>query len=115
MFNLNAYRVAQREGTRAMAATAPRMLEMLEEERQGGRARTEQTTRTLKSFLLQEGEAASRQAKCRWCRKEGIAVYQLQHDGIAVAKQADEERVARAMSDAASAACGMRVIVAAEE
>ena len=115
MFNLNAYRVAQREGTRAMAATAPRMLEMLEEERQGGRARTEQTTRTLKSFLLQEGEAASRQAKCRWCRKEGIAVYQLQHYGIAVAKQADEERVARAMSDAASAACGMRVIVAAEE
>ena len=42
-------------------------------------------------------------------------MYQLQHDGIAVAKQADEERVARAMSDAASAACGMRVIVAAEE
>ena len=65
--------------------------------------------------LLQEGEAASRQAKCRWSRARGIGVYQLQHDGVVVARQTDAAGVAQAMSEAASAACGLPVVVIPED
>ena len=114
MFDLNAYRLAQQAGTRAMADSAPRMLEMVQDmRRKQGPAGGER--RTLKSFLLQEGEAASRQAKCRWCRERGIDIYQLQHDGIVVGKRVDGGYVAGEMSEAASAACGMKVVVQVEE
>ena len=120
-FDLNAYRAAQREGTGIMAEGAPRMLEMITEQPTGGTGRkdksqcAEKSRRTLKSFLLQEGEAASRQAKCRWSRARGIGVYQLQHDGVVVARQTDAAGVAQAMSEAASAACGLPVVVIPED
>ena len=119
-FDLNVYRAAQQEGTKVMTGGAPRMLEMLREQQKSGSRRAEEwksvegKKRTLKSFLLQEGEAASRQAKCRWCRERGIDIYQLQHDGIMVARRGDVNGMARAMSEAASAACQLRVVVMPE-
>ena len=40
--------------------------------------------RTAKSYVLQEAEAASRNAKTEWCRNNGLGVEDLQHDGIVV-------------------------------
>ena len=63
---------------------------------------------TAKSYILQEAEAASRAAKIRWCRAEGIEVSSLQHDGIMMGgiQESDEARVATGLSQAATAACG---------
>ena len=41
--------------------------------------------RTLKSFLLQEAESFSREAKAEWCAMNSHAAVNLQHDGVIVA------------------------------
>ena len=111
-FDLEAYRTAQLAGTESMAREMPRMLEMLRElagvaeRRQQGKVE-----RTLKSFRLQEGEAVARQAKVRWCARHGLQVYQLQHDGIAVEKKGDMAQIAQGMSEVASEACTLKVVV----
>ena len=47
---------------------------------------------TLKSYMLQEeAEAASREAKIRWCEQAGVRVVSLQHDGIVAIVGAGEE------------------------
>ena len=59
----------------------------------GKTAPTERALRTkLKSYMLQEAEAASREAKLRWAAEEGVRVISLQHDGV-VAMVQGEERV----------------------
>ena len=72
----------------------------------------------MKSYMLQEAEAASREAKLRWAAESGVRVISLQHDGRVVAMVKGEERVqaaAEAMACAATAACGYGVKVIPKE
>jgi hypothetical protein len=73
--------------------------------------------RTAKSYVLQEAEAASRNAKIGWCRANGLDVADLQHDGIVVIGVEDMEegrrQAAEGMARAASRACGYEVGVEA--
>ena len=69
---------------------------------------------TLKSYMLQEeAEAASREAKIRWCEQAGVRVVSLQHDGIVAIVGAGEESdsAAKGMAREATAACGYGVKV----
>ena len=68
---------------------------------------------TLKSYMLQEAEAASREAKIKWCERAGVRVVSLQHDGIVAIVRAGEEsdRAAEGMAKEATAACGYGVKV----
>ena len=69
---------------------------------------------TLKSYLLQEAEAASREAKFREMEGRASAhVVSLQHVGIVIAGEADG--LASALSRAASVACGYEVPVVVEK
>ena len=68
---------------------------------------------TLKSYMLQEAEAASREAKLSWCQQAGIRVVSLQHDGIVAMVVAGEacDHAAQGMAKVATAACGYKVKV----
>ena len=81
------------------------------------RAQANKPALRMKSYLLQEAEAVSREAKVKWCREQGMRVLNLQHDGIFVESlpegQTDAE-VAELLGAAASRAAGYEVIVAAE-
>ena len=46
---------------------------------------------TAKSYILQEAEATSREAKLWECKKRGIQVGSLQHDGILCYVRKEEE------------------------
>ena len=73
---------------------------------------------TLKSYMLQEAEAASREAKLRWCGEHDVRVISLQHDGV-VAMTGESalgrDAMAEAMSEVATAACGYGVKVIPKE
>ena len=56
----------------------------------------------------------ARQAKVRWCGKHGLQVYQLQHDGIAVERKGNVAQAAQGMSEVASEACALKVVVVGE-
>ena len=43
---------------------------------------------TLKSYILQEAEGISRDAKRRWCTAHGHRCYSLQHDGVVIGLRA---------------------------
>ena len=73
---------------------------------------------TLKSYMLQEAEAASREAKLRWCREHNARAISLQHDGVvAMTGESTLGRtaIAEAMSEVATAACGYGVKVIPKE
>ena len=63
--------------------------------------------------MLQEAEAASREAKLRWCKEEKVRAISLQHDGIVamVRGAARCGRAAHDMARVATAACGYQVRV----
>ena len=69
------------------------------------------------SYLLQEAEAVSRNAKIKcWCEANGIEVLNLQHDGVVgygLPSGKNEHDVAAAMAVAATEACGFEVDVEA--
>jgi hypothetical protein len=70
------------------------------------------------SYLLQEAEAVSRNAKIEWCDTNGIQVLNLQHDGMVgfgMPAGMDSGMVAAHMAAAASVACGYQVEVEAEQ
>ena len=72
---------------------------------------------TWKSYLLQEAEATSREAKIRWCVANGKKVFGLQHDGIVVQSGDDaseETAMAAAMEVAATKEAGYSVKIKAE-
>ena len=64
--------------------------------------------RTLKSFILQDLESVSRDAKVEWCAQHGHAVLSAQHDGIVVSLRAGTtaEEARRAMQEASGTALG---------
>ena len=110
------YHRALASGTRWMAARLGSMVRFIE---RGAKTQHERrkAERTAKSYVLQEAEAASRNAKIGWCRANGLDVADLQHDGIVVVGVEDTEearkRAAEGMARAASRACGYEVGVEA--
>jgi hypothetical protein len=54
--------------------------------------RIEHPERTLASYIFQEKEAISRNAKIAWCTQKGHKVHNLQHDGIIVSLATGEKR-----------------------
>ena len=101
-----------------MAARHPRMLQLVTAamSAKDRRARKD-PARRLKSYLLQEAEATSREAKIRWCVANGKKVFGLQHDGIVVQSGDDaseETAMAAAMEVAATKEAGYSVKIKAE-
>ena len=47
--------------------------------------RLEHPERTLASYVFQEAEGVSRQAKVRWAVQQGHTVLNLEHDGVVLA------------------------------
>ena len=68
------------------------------------------------SYLLQEAEAVSRNAKIKWCEANGVEVLNLQHDGVVgygLPSGKSEHDVAAEMAMVATVACGFKVDVEA--
>ena len=66
----------------------------------------------LKSYLLQEAEATARDAKVAWFESQGMRVTSLQHDGVLVASNGnDQQSLEKGSSNAATQACGFQVEV----
>ena len=81
---MGAYVGEQPERTREAARRMPLALclaKQLNEDWHRGQRHHE---RTLKSYLLQEGEGVSRVAKLAWCAQHGCTAINLQHDGVVV-------------------------------
>ena len=57
--------------------------------------------RTLASYVFQEAEGISREAKLWWCRVHGHTVHNLQHDGVVVetARGVTAEAAAAALTE----------------
>ena len=117
-YALEDYQRAQRQGTTELAAASPRMLAYVTEHmKPSERTRANKPALRMKSYLLQEAEAVSREAKVHWCREKGLRVLNLQHDGIFVESLPEgltAAEVAELLGAAASRAAGYEVIVAAE-
>ena len=74
-----------------------------------------------KSYVLQEAEAVSREAKIGWALQQGVPVHSLQHDCVVVGRRgrnaadaAEGVAMAREMSHAASSTAGYGVRVTAK-
>lgn len=103
------YIAAQRAGTAWLAARMPAMrayvtthLRHIHDHR-----RLAHPERTLSSYVWQEAEAISREAKLRWARVGGHIVHNLQHDGVIVSlSRGTREDAARALSEVCGRALG---------
>ena len=107
-FDMGAYVGEQPERTREAARRMPLALclaKQLNEDWHRGQRHHE---RTLKSYLLQEGEGVSRVAKLAWCAQHGCTAINLQHDGVVVRLTDDwtAEAAEADLSRMATAACG---------
>ena len=116
VFAPSQYKKEQEAGTQQAMRESSRALQYLALLKHGGGetpagARKRRTT--LKSYMLQEAEAASREAKLSWCQQAGIRVVSLQHDGIVAMVVAGEacDHAAQGMAKVATAACGYKVKV----
>ena len=74
-----------------------------------------------KSYVLQEAEAVSREAKIGWALQRGVPVHSLQHDCVVIGRRgrnaadvAEGAVMAREMSHAASSKAGYGVRVTAK-
>ena len=89
-FSFDAYRRVQRVGTRWLAEkmTAMRQFVVTWMRARGdveSRRRLEHPERTLASYVFQEAEGLSRNAKLTWAARGGHTVQNLQHDGVVIA------------------------------
>ena len=81
IFRLADFITAQPARTRWLVNRCPRMFELIA----GAKNRPgDHPERTLKSFVLQELEGRSRNAKIRWAEEHGHEWFSLQHDGVAM-------------------------------
>jgi len=115
LFSLEAYREELCASARWMADKSGGMMAFLRQpdvrskgkrgKRRRAKARPELT---LKSYVLQEAEAVSREAKIGESSAAGLRVVGLQHDGIALMgiKDGEEGGMARRMGEAATRAVG---------
>ena len=111
-FSLAEYRTAQQEGTRCIAGRSEAMLEMLREGFRAGSREWKRRELTAKSYVLQEAEAAAREAKMQWAEEAGLEVQGLQHDGIVVGGSGvNAAEMELGMSRAATQWCGYSVDV----
>ena len=124
-FSMEGYREELRGSAEWMAARAGSMMDFMGQpdahaakrgKRGKRRRRNNCPEMTLKSYLLQEAEAVSREAKLAAAAAGGLRVVGLQHDGIALVgvHDGEEAEVARRLSAAATAACGYDTAVVVE-
>jgi hypothetical protein len=123
LFSLEAYRDELCASAKGMAEKAEGMMAFICQpdvrskgkrgKRRRARARPELT---LKSYVLQEAEAVSREAKMREAEARGARVVSLQHDGIAILNVQDgaEGDMARGLGEVASQAVGYSTSVVLE-
>ena len=115
-FSMDKYRQSQETGTKWMAARSSRMLEFLNEMPKSRFKKKKQGSRklTMKSYILQEAEAISREAKILWATNRGIRIMSLQHDGIVMKVTEDTEKIRVELEKAASSACGYAISMKAK-
>ena len=111
-FSLEEYRKAQEAGTGWMLARTQRMLELLNKVQIDKKHKNRKLM--VKSYILQEAEAVSREAKMTWAKGNGIRIMSMQHDGIVVQTDRDVTEVAEGMEEAASDSCEYKVSVKAK-
>ena len=116
-YSLEEYRNEQIQGTRWMSSRASATLEFVRRMRAPGSAQYAKAEKTVKSYLLQEAEAASREAKMAWCVRHGVRVMSQQHDGVlcAPAEGRTWEELARELTAASREWCGFEVDVEAKQ
>ena len=91
-------------GSEWLAQRLPAMMRMVRDwNMHRSSRRREHPERTLASYVFQEAEGISREAKLWWCRTRGHTVHNLQHDGV-VAEPARGEAAA-AMAATLTSVC----------
>jgi hypothetical protein len=110
-WSLLAYIKAMEVGSTWLAGKLPAMMQVVRDfnvHRRG--QRRDHPERTLASYVFQEAEGISREAKLWWCRLRGHRVHNLQHDGVVVevetARGETATTVAEALTDHCSRALG---------
>ena len=115
-FSMDKYRKAQEMGTKWMTTRSERMVELLNGLHLKGKKKYKNKKLMAKSYMLQEAEATSREAKIRWAREKGIRVINLQHDGIVLMLDPEKEKeTTRALQETASEACGYKIRIKAKK
>ena len=90
-FSMEKYRETQLTATKYIEKGAKRMIECIRSVQNVGSKKWDKASLTAKSYILQEAEATSREAKLWECKKRGIQVGSLQHDGILCYVRKEEE------------------------
>ena len=103
-FRLADFIAAQPARTQWLVKKCPRMFELIA----GAKNQTnDHPERTLKSYVLQELEGRSRNAKIRWAEEHGHEWFSLQHDGVAMGLAGKTtEQAKTALTAVCSAALG---------
>jgi ribonuclease HI len=113
-FEPSTYKKEQTATTEAAMKDSPRALQYLQRMWANKAGKKDERARRMawKSYILQEAEAVSREAKLQWSWQHGVRVVNLQHDGIVAmvsGDQQEQERAAQAMAQMATARCGFEV------
>ena len=112
-FSMDAYRSEISGATKWIAEHSARAVAFVREYRpKNNRGKKRRPEIQLKSYLLQEAEATARDAKVAWFESQGMRVTSLQHDGVLVASNGnDQQSLEKGSSNAATQACGFQVEV----
>ena len=104
-FKFDAHRRVMAVGTAWLARQMPAMYDFVVAHLQaaGDRRRLEHPERTLASYVFQEAEGVSREAKLWWAGVHGATCHSLQHDGVVL--QLDGGWAPAAAAHALSQAC----------
>ena len=111
-FDLEAYVAEQPVRTAEVRDRMPLMVAICEQLNSEQRRSQVHHERTAKSYILQEMEAFSREAKLAWCSQQSCVPINLQHDGVVIRlqpgwlNQSGPEDVEASLSDFCSAAVG---------
>ena len=82
-WSFRGFMAAMEVGSSWLANERPAMLKLIKTwNNYGGGRKREHPERTLASYIFQEAEGISREAKIWWARARGHVVHNLQHDGI---------------------------------
>jgi hypothetical protein len=108
-FNLGHYVDDQPARTQEIERKMPLMVRMTKDFNEGSERSQHAHERTVKSYILQEMEAFSREAKIRWCTLNSARPINLQHDGMVIqlADNCSPARAAKEMGQACSKAVAL--------
>ena len=96
-WSLLAYIKTMEAGSTWLAGKLPAMMRTVRDfNTHRRRRRKDHPERTLASYVFQEAEGISREAKLWWCRVRGHTVHNLQHDGVVVETARGETAAAAA-------------------